>query len=43
VGLGSISEVPDAILDRSEELQINWNDDSEEMASTALGASSQTK
>jgi NADH dehydrogenase len=33
----------DAILDRSEELQINWNDDSEEMASTALGASSQTK
>lgn len=26
----------DAILDRSEELQIDWNDDGEEMASTAL-------
>jgi NADH dehydrogenase len=33
----------DAILDRSEEVQINWNDEGEEMASTALGASSQTK
>jgi NADH dehydrogenase len=30
----------DAVLDRSEELESNWNDDSEEMASTASVASS---
>jgi NADH dehydrogenase len=30
----------DAVLDRSEELETNWNDDSEEMASTASVASS---
>ena len=32
----------DAILDRSEELQIDWNEDGEEMASAALPASGQT-
>ncbi len=32
----------DAVLDRSEELQINWNDDEEEPASAAPAASSQT-
>src|SRR5271154_505619 len=32
----------DAVLDRSEELQIDWNGDGEEMASAALPASGQT-
>jgi NADH:ubiquinone reductase (H+-translocating) len=32
----------DAILDRTEELQIDWNDDTEERASAAPAASSQT-
>jgi NADH:ubiquinone reductase (H+-translocating) len=32
----------DAVLDRSEELQLNWNDDGEEAASAASVPSSQT-
>ena len=32
----------DAVLDRSEELQINWNDDEEEPASAGQAANSQT-
>jgi NADH dehydrogenase len=32
----------DAVLDRAEELQINWNDDGEERISAASAASSQT-
>ena len=32
----------DAVLDRTEELQINWNDDGEERASAASAPSSQT-
>jgi NADH dehydrogenase len=32
----------DAILDRSEELKINWDDDGEETATAASAASSQT-
>lgn len=32
----------DAILDRSEELQINWDDDGEDRASVALAPTGQT-
>jgi NADH:ubiquinone reductase (H+-translocating) len=32
----------DAVLDRTEELQINWNDDGEELAPPASAVSSQT-